>query len=133
VDRIQSAPEFLPFCFLFSFFVHSNGLLYYYETYITLLENVNKSRTSAGNLSLRSNIVRNYFIIFFHLQVSLVKNGQPVDRAHASNTPNVNEEQGSTHAALHLAAGEQVWIRQEYGDGIRGSYWTFTGYLIHTD
>jgi hypothetical protein len=34
----------------FLFFVHSNALLYYYELFITLLENFNKSRTSAGRL-----------------------------------------------------------------------------------
>jgi hypothetical protein len=37
----------------FSFFSHSNVLLYYYETFTTLLVNVNKSCTSAGSLSLR--------------------------------------------------------------------------------
>ena len=35
-ESYPSGPEFLLFCFLFSFFVHSNVLLYYYETFYYL-------------------------------------------------------------------------------------------------
>jgi hypothetical protein len=44
---------YFPFFHKFlAFFLHSNVLLHYYEPFITLLENVNKSRTSANNVSL---------------------------------------------------------------------------------
>jgi hypothetical protein len=44
--------SYFPFFHKFlAFFLHSNVLLYYY--FITLLENVNKSRTSANNVSIR--------------------------------------------------------------------------------
>jgi hypothetical protein len=44
--------DFLPFPPLFSFFYHIQTYFYTNNIFITLLENVNKSRTSANNLSL---------------------------------------------------------------------------------
>jgi hypothetical protein len=68
------------------------------------------------------------------LSVEVVKNGAIVDMAYVHNEPSDLTEQGSTHAVVHLAAGDRVWIRQHAGDGIRGSVWTvFTGYLVHVD
>jgi hypothetical protein len=55
-DRIPAGPrnyDFLPFPPLFSFFCHIQTFFYTnMNIVITLLENVNKSRTSANNLSL---------------------------------------------------------------------------------
>ncbi|KAK7094393.1 complement C1q-like protein 3 [Littorina saxatilis] len=40
-------------------------------------------------------------------------------------------EPASTQVSIELAAGEQVWVRQDAGRGVRGGVWTvFTGYLL---
>ena len=45
-----------------------------------------------------------------------------------------HEDQGSSQVTTHLAAGEQVWVRQEGGTGVRGGWYTvFTGYLLQAD
>jgi len=57
--------------------------------------------------------------------------GVVLDQAWAPDNAD-SDEQGSTQTVVHLAAGEQVWIRQEAGNAVRGGYWTvFTGYLVH--
>jgi hypothetical protein len=50
----RRAPEFLLLCFVFSFLYIQMLCYTIMKLFITLLENVNKSRTSAGNLSLNT-------------------------------------------------------------------------------
>ena len=45
-----------------------------------------------------------------------------------------HEDQGSSQVTTHLAAGEQVWVRQQGGPAVRGGWYTvFTGYLFQAD
>jgi hypothetical protein len=62
----RSALFFSHFFFFFFFsFLHSNVILYYNEHFITLLEYVNKSRTSAGSLSLKKIVIFLTWALFF--------------------------------------------------------------------
>jgi hypothetical protein len=40
---------------------------------------------------------------------------------------------GSCIATVHLAAGQDVWVKHNAGDGIHGTYTTFSGILIASD
>lgn len=42
-----------------------------------------------------------------------------------------SSDQGSNLLTTELDTGECVWVRQQYGDAVRGETWTaFTGFLI---
>ena len=65
-----------------------------------------------------------------YLSLAIMKQGAILDLVWAPATH--ADDQGSTDVTTHLTAGEQVWVRQQAGDAVRGSYWTvFTGYLLH--
>lgn len=63
---------------------------------------------------------------------AIVKNGADLDYVHAKGHSIFM--QGSSEITVHLEAGDQVWVRQDRGDAIRGTFWTaFTGFLLHAD
>ena len=65
--------------------------------------------------------------------LAIVKNGVVLDLAFAQGN-NDSFDQGSSEVTTHLAAGDQVWVRQQAGDAIRTDSWTiFTGYLLQAD
>ena len=67
------------------------------------------------------------------IYLSINKHGAVLDEVFAEGSGD-NYDQGSTSVTTHLGAGEQVWVRQESGDAVRGGTWTvFTGYLLQAD
>ena len=67
------------------------------------------------------------------LMLAIVKEGNVLDLTYGEGSTDVND-QGSSLVTTHLATGQQVWVRQNGGDSVRGSYWTvFTGYLLQAD
>ena len=64
------------------------------------------------------------------IYLSINKDGAILDEVFAEGMLD-NYDQGSTEVTTHLQAGEQVWVRQESGNAVRGGSWTvFTGYLL---
>ncbi|KAK7094625.1 C1q-related factor-like [Littorina saxatilis] len=62
--------------------------------------------------------------------LAIVQNGTTLDFVYCKD----HEDQGSTQVTSHLVYGEQVWVRQQGGNAVRGSYYTvFTGYLLLAD
>lgn len=67
------------------------------------------------------------------VELVLVKDGPALELVHAAGSQS-QRSQGSTLVTTHLAAGEQVWVRQQNGNAVGGALWTlFTGYLLHAD
>lgn len=65
--------------------------------------------------------------------LSINKHGVVLDEVFAEGSLD-NYDQGSTQVTTHLQAGEQVWVRQESGNSVRGGSWTvFTSYLLQAD
>jgi hypothetical protein len=63
------------------------------------------------------------------IDVAIVKTGAELCRAYGEE----RYDSGSCVATVHLAAGEDVWISHESGDGIHQGYSTFSGILITAD
>eukprot|EP00745_Piridium_sociabile_P000458 TRINITY_DN1029_c0_g1_i14.p1 TRINITY_DN1029_c0_g1~~TRINITY_DN1029_c0_g1_i14.p1 ORF type:complete len:223 (-),score=44.31 TRINITY_DN1029_c0_g1_i14:188-856(-) len=67
------------------------------------------------------------------LVLAIVKNGAVLDLALAEGS-GAAYDQGSSMVTTQLTAGDHVWVRQDSGDGVRGSYWTiFSGFLLHAE
>ena len=68
-----------------------------------------------------------------HHTLAITKNGAVLDVVYAEGQAD-QDDQGSSQVATHLVTGDQVWVRQNTGDAIRGDWWTiFTGFLLQAD
>jgi hypothetical protein len=65
------------------------------------------------------------------LSVAIVKNDSDICKAYGA----LNEGSGSCLTTVHLAVGDDVWVKHtSYGDEIEGMNWSsFSGILIHAD
>ena len=67
-----------------------------------------------------------------HIFVAIDRHGTMLDYAYANGHD--DGDQGSAEVTVHLARGEQVWVRQQGGTAVRGGLFTvFTGYLVQAD
>nr|KAG5693441.1 hypothetical protein BaRGS_022328 [Batillaria attramentaria] len=62
------------------------------------------------------------------LYLAIVKHGVVLDLVYAEGVAR------ALQVTTHMAAGEQVWVRQNSGDAVRGSWYTiFSGFLVQAD
>nr|KAG5686621.1 hypothetical protein BaRGS_006295 [Batillaria attramentaria] len=67
-----------------------------------------------------------------HLHLAFDKHGTVLGYAFADGSDVY--DQGATEVTTRLDAGEKLWIRQEYGDAVRGvRYTAFSGVLVQAD
>ena len=68
------------------------------------------------------------------LTLAITKNGSTVlDLVYAEGFTDA-DDQGSSQVTVHLATGDQVLVRQNSGNAVRGNFWTvFTGFLLQAD
>lgn len=65
-----------------------------------------------------------------YVQLAIVKHGIVLDILWLEGSGDMND-QGSTQFTIQMAAGEQLWVRHDIGNAIRGGSFTiFTGHLI---
>ena len=62
----------------------------------------------------------------------ITKNGDVIlDVVFSEGSSSENYDQGSSLVTTHLVVGDQVWVRQNSGDAVRGGNWTiFSGFLL---
>jgi hypothetical protein len=65
-----------------------------------------------------------------YITVEMVKDGSELCYTRAERE---DYDSATCVATVHLAAGEDVWVKQAAGDGIHGQYSTFSGILITPD
>jgi hypothetical protein len=64
------------------------------------------------------------------IDVRLVKHGSVLCATYANG---YNLDVGACSATVHLAAGDDVWVKHWAGDGVHADHSSFTGVLIQSD
>nr|KAG5689363.1 hypothetical protein BaRGS_019737 [Batillaria attramentaria] len=66
-------------------------------------------------------------------ELAIVMQGTDLARTWGAGKHDI-EDQSTKTVSAYLDEGDQVWVAQRRGDGIRGDWWTsFTGFLVQAD